>query len=393
MTFRHGSLATLRGKDVIGSFTGSLLMRGTEKKTRQQIKDLIDKLKARVSVGGRATESSVFIETDRANLAEAVRLAGEILQTPSFPAEEFETLRQEWLSSIEQQKSDPTALGGNLFARISNPPYAKDDPRYTMTFDEQIAAVTAVRIEDLKAFHKAFYGGSNGTLAVVGDFDPAEIQKVLTETFGNWKSPAPYERIADPYEQITPRTEIVNTPDKANAIYLAGYSFPLRDDEADYPAVAISGYMIGGGFLNSRLATRIRQKEGLSYSVRGGFSASALDKNGGFSASMIYNPTNIDKLEAAFRDEVEKTTREGFTAEELAAAKAGWLKARKVGRSTDGDLAGTLNWYLFLGRDLMFDAKREAAVEALTVEEVNAATKKYLDSSRLIIVKAGDFKK
>ena len=213
---------------------------------------------------------------------------------------------------------------------------------------------------------------------------------MLAETFGGWKSPGAFERIPDPYEDITPRTEIINTPDKANAIYLAGYSFPLRDDDAEYPAVTISGYMIGGGFLNSKLATRIRQKEGLSYSVRGGFSAGALDRNGGFSASMIYNPANVEKLELAFRDEVEKTAREGFTAEELAAAKAGWLKSRKVGRSTDGDLAGTLNWYLFVGRDLMFDAKREAAVEALTVEQVNTATKKYLDSSKLITVKAGD---
>ena len=117
----------------------------------------------------------------------------------------------------------------------------------------------------------------------------------------------------------------------------------MRDDDPDYPAVSLGGYMLGGGFLNSRLATRIRQKEGISYGVRGGFGASSLDKNASFNASMIYNPQNVARLETAFREEIERAAREGFTAEELEAAQTGWLKAREVSRASDGSLAGTLS--------------------------------------------------
>jgi len=192
---------------------------------------------------------------------------------------------------------------------------------------------------------------------------------------------------------VAAKTEVINTPDKANANFVAGYGYAMRNDHPDYPALTIGGYMLGGGFLNSRLATRIRQKEGLSYGVGGRFSASSMDENGGFSANAIYNPANVEKLEAAFKEEIEKAAKDGFTAEELAAAKSGWLQSRKVSRSGDSGVAGTLNQYLFMDRSMEWDADFESKVEKLSLEDVNNAMKKYLDYSKLIVVKAGDFKK
>jgi zinc protease len=280
-----------------------------------------------------------------------------------------------------------------MFARISRPFYVPADPRYTRTFEEQAKAIEATRLEDVKQFHAEFYGASNATAAIVGDFDPQTNLQILREAFGDWKSPQAYARIADDYREVTPREETIQTPDKANAVYVAGFGFPMRDDDPQYPAIAIGGHMIGGGFLNSRLATRIRQKEGLSYGVGGGFSADALDKDASFHAQMIYAPENLQKLGVAFREEIERAAREGFTQEELEAAKAGWLKSREVGRSTDSGLAGLLNTYLFYGRDLSFDAAQEERVRKLTPADVNAAIKKHLDFARMISVRAGDFKK
>lgn len=203
----------------------------------------------------------------------------------------------------------------------------------------------------------------------------------------------PFQRIAEDYQSVPTRAETIQTPDKANAVYLAGFGFAMRDDDPEFPALTIGGYMLGGGFLNSRLATRIRQKEGLSYGVRGGFDASPLDKDASFSASMIYNPQNVAKLGNAFREEIERAARDGFTRDELEAAKTGWLKARQVSRSNDGALAGTLSSYLFWKRDLAWDAQREEMIRTLTPEQVNAAIKKHLDYARMISVKAGDFGK
>ncbi len=280
-----------------------------------------------------------------------------------------------------------------MFTPASRTPTTRrDDPRYTRTFAEEAAAVEAVTRDQIQAFYSAFYGAGDATAAVVGDFDKSTLERELAEAFGDWKSPAKFVRIAEDYQPVGPRQEIVLTPDKANAVLVAGYGFAMRDDDPDYPAVTIGGYMLGGGFLNSRLAMRIRQKEGLSYGVRGGFGASPLDKNASFNASMIYNPQNVEKLATAFREEIERAAKEGFTAEELEPAKAGWLKSREVARSSDGALAGTLSSYLYYGRDLRFDAEREAMVRRLTPEQVNATMKKHLDFARMISVRAGDFK-
>lgn len=393
LTLHFGTLESLKGKSVIGGFTAELLDKGTRGKTRQQIKDLLDRLKARVGGSGGASQATATVETDREHLPDVLRLVSEILRQPSFPTDEFDKLKQESLAALEQQKTDPSALAGNMFARISKPPYPSDDPRYTRTFAEEVAAIESTTLDQVKEFYKTFYGASHATAAIVGDFDRAPIEALLRETFGDWNSPSKFERIAEDYQSIAARGEIITTPEKANAVYLAGYGFAMRDDDPEYPAIVIGGYMIGGGFLNSRLATRIRQKEGLSYGVRGGFVASPLDKDASFSASMIYNPQNVEKLGVAFREEIERAAREGFTSEELEAARTGWLKSRKVNRASDGSLAGTLSSYFFYGRDLNFDAQREEMVRQLTLEQVNAAMKKHLDYARMISVKAGDFKK
>ena len=117
--------------------------------------------------------------------------------------------------------------------------------------------------------------------------------------------------------------------------------------------------MLGGGFLNSRLATRIRQKEGLSYGVGSGLNASSLDRVRPFTATAIYAPQNVAKLEAAFKEEIERMLKDGFTAEEVAAAKSGYLQSRQVTRAQDNELAGRLNNYLFLDRTLDWDADLE----------------------------------
>jgi zinc protease len=393
MTFRFGTLESLKGESVTAGFAGSLLDKGTRQKTHQQIKDAFDRLKARVGISGGASRVTATISTDREHLAEVIALVAEILREPAFPADEFEKLKQEMLAGIEQQKTDPGALAGNLFARISQPAYPPDDPRYIRTFAEEAAAIEALTLDQVKSFYQRFYGANHGTAAVVGDFDKSAIEAALRKSFADWDNTSPYQRIAEDYQSVPARAETIQTPDKANAVYLAGLGFAMRDDDPEYPALTIGGYMLGGGFLNSRLATRIRQKEGLSYSVSGGFNASPLDKDASFAASMIYNPQNVAKLGTAFREEIERAARDGFTREELEAAKTGWLKSRQVSRSNDGGLAATLSSYLFWKRDLTWDAQREEAIRNLTTDQVNAAIKKHLDYARMISVKAGDFEK
>lgn len=392
ITFRFGDVKSLANKGTIGQYTGSMLNKGTSKHTRQQLKDEFDRLKANASVGGSATQAFINISTTKPNLAEALKLAAEIIKDPIFPADELEKLKSESLAGIESNRSEPGFIASVRMQKHTNR-YPKEDPRYAESIDESIASIKAVKLEDLKKFHKDFYGASNATMAVVGDFDAAELQKLTTELFGSWKSPSPYARLVSQVFAVPALNESLETPDKANAIFFASYNFEMRDDNPDYAALVLGNYMLGGGFLNSRLATRIRQKEGLSYGVGSSFSASSLDNVGSFFANAIYAPENADKLEAAFKEEMQKVVTEGFTGEEVAAAKSGWLQGRTVTRAQDASLAGSLNNYLFIKRDLKWDDSLEKKMMALTPEQINAAMKKYIKPEMISIVKAGDFAK
>jgi zinc protease len=183
----------------------------------------------------------------------------------------------------------------------------------------------------------------------------------------------------------------INTPDKANATYTAGLMFALRDDDPDYPAMAIGNYIFGAGALSSRLGDRIRQKEGLSYGVSSGLTVSSQDKRAGLTISAICNPQNISKVQKAAQEELERLLRDGVTAEELEKAKEGYLQAQKVGRANDSALAGMLSNLRHLGRTMAFEAEIENKIKSLTPEQVNAALRKYVDAKKLVIVNAGDF--
>jgi zinc protease len=167
----------------------------------------------------------------------------------------------------------------------------------------------------------------------------------------------------------------------------------MRDDNPDYPAFSLGNFILGGGILNSRLATRIRQKEGISYGVGSSFGASSLDESGTFTGNAIYAPQNAERLEAAFKEELQKVLTEGFTADEVEQAKKGWLLNRQRNRGADTTIANALQGHLFLGRTMAWDEELDKRVAALTAADVNAAMKKYLTPDKISIFKAGDFAK
>ncbi|MDM7913818.1 MAG: pitrilysin family protein [Candidatus Eisenbacteria bacterium] len=392
ISFHFGDEQSVKGLRTVGDFAADMLMRGTKKHTRQEISDLTDKLQTRLFVYGGAQGVSGGFETTRENLTEVLRLLAEVMREPSYPATEVDQMKQERIHDLEESKTDPRSLAQvALMRHLSKWP--ADDVRYTPTPDEEIASTQAVTAEQLAKFHDDYYGSSNGEIAVVGDFDPKEVTALVTELFGDWKSPKPYTRVAQKVFDVEPINQAIEVPDKESAVFSASMPFELRDEDADYPALVLGNYMTGGGFLHSRLATRIRQKEGLSYGVGAWFFADHFDPYANFGAYAIYAPQNDQRLQQAFQEEMTSIVAKGFTPEEVEEAKSGWLQQRKVSRSNDRELAGTLQNREYEGRTLAWDEQLEKKVAALTPEEIHAAMKRHYDPARISIVRAGSFSK
>jgi zinc protease len=385
LTLRWGDEQSKMGRSAACTLASSMLMRGTTKHTREQLRDEFDRLKASVSVAGEGAS----IETLRAGLPAVLRLVAEVLREPAFPANEFEQLKRSIITSIENRKSDPNALAGLQLARHLNP-YPPEHWLYTPTLEERMERLQRVSIEDMRRCHDEFYGASNSELALVGDFDAEEIIGLAQQLFGDWKSPRPYARIADSYHDVPAINRNLDTPDKANAVFQAGLNLPLRDDQPDFPALALGNYLLGGSS-DARLTRRIREQQGLSYSVHSWLSAGSIDAVGEFGISAIYAPQNRARIEAEILAVLQQALRDGFSDTEVAAAKTGYLAMRKLRRTNDSALAGRLANNLYLDRRFAWDAQFEAKIAAVTPRQIQDALKRYVDPHKLSIVKAGDF--
>ena len=365
VSLHFGTVEALKDKDIVGSLTASALMRGTATKNRQQIQDELDKLKAQLNVSGSATGVSASIETVKASLIPVLKLASEVIEKPSFPESEFEEIRKAELTSLEGSKSEPQALAPTELRRALRP-FPRGDVRRAVSIEEEIEDVSKAKLEELRSFHKQFYGANHGEVAIVGDFDPAEAKKAIEELFGSFNNKAPYERVKYGFEKTAVINKTMETPDKQNALFIAGERLPLSDTDPNFAGALFANYMLGGGFMNSRLATRIRVKDGLSYGIGSQLSASSHEADGEFMVYAIAAPQNVSKVEADFKEELARALKDGFAPSEVDNDRVGWLQSRQVNRSNDATLAGALAANDEDGRTFAFSQKLEEAVRQLT---------------------------
>jgi zinc protease len=392
LQLRLGTEQSLRNKAMVGGFTVAQLMRGTARLSRQEIKDAFDKLKTVVSINGGAEGIGAHLVTTRANLPAALDLLAEVLKTPSFPDTEFAEYQRDRINRIVQDLPEPQPLALNALNRLLDPTPA-GHVKHVLSLPEQLDAAKTVTVQNVRDFHRQFYGAQAATVAVVGDFDPADLKNRLTTLFGSWKSPEAYVRIPAQLKSVSGEKQALATPDKANSLLLAVQPMPLKDDAPEYPSLVMVDYMLGGGTLRSRLADRIRQKEGLSYGVGSRLTVPALDPAGRWFVYAISAPENTAKVEAALRDELDKVLKDGFTEAELADAKKSWLQGQEVARSDDDSLSSRLAYYLTLDRTMAFEKSLEARVKALTLAQVNESLRRTLKPGALSVITAGDFAK
>jgi len=385
-----GDEESLKGRSTAASLTGGMLMRGTEELTRQELADSLERMRADLNVSGGASIATGSLRTTGENLTALIELLGDVLRRPALSEEEFEILKEQRLASLEAQRSDPGARAPIALARHMNPRPA-GHPEYTPTVAEAIESVGETTLEEARAFYQAFYGPQAGNLVLVGDFDPEEVRTALDEALGDWESPHPFERVATDAQRVPVEEIVIEIPDKANAFFMAQQNLRLRDRDPDYPALALAGFMLGGSGLNARLPRRIRQEEGLSYGVAANINAHPVDRDGSFFMYAIHAPQNAQAVKDAFYEELRQVLDEGFGVEEVEAAKQGYLESRRLGRADDSSLAQTLSSHLYFERTMEWEATLELEIRELTVDEVNAALRAYLDPEQITVVRAGSF--
>jgi zinc protease len=410
LTLHYGNEESLKGQTTAAGMLPGLMMAGTKRHNRQALREKLESLGIRIGTGGggggrgrggrgrggpagTAGQLTFSVEAKRDTLPQAFGLLREILREPAFPAEEFETSKLRMASMLSAGRTEPAALGRNKLSRALSP-YSNDDVRYVPTLEETLDRTKHVTLEQIKVLYESQIGGSHAELGVVGDFDLESTLRLVKEMLSGWESKVPFKRIEHKVaDNGTGLKESIVTPDKANAEYLAGLSFPLSDSDPDYPALRIGNFIFGGGTLASRIGDRIRQKDGLSYGASSSLVASSRDPVASLTVTVSTNPVNIDKVSDAVMEELERFLKDGPTEKEVADAKQAFVEAQKLSRTVDAAIAGQIVSNLDTGRTFAFAADQEKAILALTPAKVAEAFRKYVDPHRLVIIRAGDFQK
>ncbi|MBI3462979.1 MAG: insulinase family protein [Planctomycetes bacterium] len=392
LVLRYGTPESLKGYQAAADLLPSLMTRGTKRLSRQQIQDELDRNRAVLMASGDNGVATFSIQTKRQNLPAVLKLLEQVLREPSLPDDELEVLRRQQLAGLEQQLTDPQSLAMVRLRRTVSP-YPKDDVRYIPTVEEEIERFKAVEREQIEQLYRDFVSAQAGEAAVVGDFDPKEVTALIGEILEGWKSSQPYARIPrQVFPDVKGGKQQILTPDKANAIYVAGEAFPMKDGDPDYPAVVLGNFVFGAGSLYSRLGNRVREKEGLSYGVGSFVAAESHDPRASITLYAICNPQNAEKVATAIDEELKLLLEKGITEDELELAKSGYLQEQQVSRSEDSRLVSMLADTMFAGRTMDYYADLEEKVRALTPDQVLKAMRKHVDPQRLAVVVAGDFK-
>lgn len=411
LTLHYGNEESLNGRTAVASVLPALMMAGTKKHDRQALREALDALGVQITAGlggfggrggrrgggggaaGTPGQLTFSIEAKRETLPAAIKLLGEILREPAFPQVELDNMKSRSQAALEMMRSEPSILASNHLSRALAP-YKPTDIRYVPTPEENARRMAAVTMEQVKELYQKQIGSGSAELAVVGDFDPETTLAAVREILKDWKTDVAFKRIerTAPTDVAGSKEDIV-TPDKKNAQFVAGVTFPLKESDPEFAALRLGNFLFGGGTLSSRLGNRIRQKEGLSYGVTSSFTASPRDPLATFTVTAITNPVNIDRVESAFMDELTKFLSEGPSAQEVEEAKKALLESQKVARTSDAGIAGQIVGNLNIGRTFAHESELEKRTREVTADDVKAAFRKYVDPKKLVIVRAGDFKK
>lgn len=393
ITLRFGDEKSLADKNELGSIVAGLLRTGTTSRTREQIADELDRIKTDIRFTGGGGQLNININTDKANLPAALALLEDMLQHPRFDQAEFDKAIAEAKTGFEARKNEPDNLAFEKLGKLTSN-YPKGHPLYAGSADESLAALAAIKPEDVKKYYAEFYGGNHSVSTFIGELDKPAITGFLQRALGKWNSKQPYAPVVPRYFETKGTTESILTPDKTNAVLFGGLNIELSRRHPDYPAVVLANDMLGeGAFLSSRIPQRLREKEGMSYGAGSFLDVEPKYNTGSWVVYAFYNPLYKGRVDSAIHQEIVKALASGFTAEETKLAIGSFNEKMKSILGANQNLVGLVHSYMLNDRSLDEYKNFETKMKSLTPDAVNAALRKYFDKKKLVLVYGGDFEK
>jgi zinc protease len=367
----------------LADFVSSALMRGTHRRSFQQLYDELESVGASfgynsgthfTGFGGRSLVEDLPLLLD---------VMADTLQTPTFPVDQVEKLRAQMLTGLAIRAQDTSDMASLTFDELlyNGHPYSRSDEGWPET-------VQAITLDDLVEFHHKYYGPRGMVISIVGAVEPEKAVEEVERILGGWQNEAQEDapelpRFKPPVQSAQRHHAI---PGKSQSDLVIGSYGPKRNDP-EYLAASLGNNILGQFGLMGRIGDVVREQSGLAYYAYSQLSSGV--GPGAWYVSAGVNPANLEKATELVEQELKRYVDQGISAEELSDSQANYIGRLPLSLESNGGVAGSL---LNIERfDLGLDYYRQYPnlVRAVSVEDVLATARKYIDPERLVIATAG----
>ena len=386
-SLRAGTHFEPKDKPGLARITAEMLKRGTLRRGKLELAGALESVGADVEFDTDAFAVQISARALAEDFPALAATLAEMLREPSFPADELEKLKQQTIAAVRERQSDTS---WRAYERLTQTLFDELNPFYTHAGERLVESVSSVTVEDVRGFYEKCYGGRTLILSVAGDVRAGEAVRVLAGALEGFGGPEGADvEVTDPEPPAAGRRELVLVKDKANVDVLLGTVAPLRRSAPDYYAAVLANRALGESTLSSRLGLRVRDAEGLTYGIASRFRAPSLAAGPWYIAVSV-NPGNVERAIDSALGVLGEYVEHGIRPEELRDEKSSAVGSFKVSLSTNDGLARALWNSEFFRLGLDYVERYPELIGRVTVEEVNAAIRKYFRPERLTVVIAGD---
>lgn len=373
------------GDDLRQGLVVSMLDKGTKKRDRFQIADVLENRGAQLSYQNGGVGVGFSGRCLKADVGEVMGIMAEQLFEPAFDEQEFQKAGMRVAASIQRSMERTGTLAYSALCRNI---YTPAHPNFTHPPEEELKILSGITLDSLKSYHDAHFGANQLVLVVVGDIDPDEITKVVQSTLGGWKAhtaPAVYDVDAN---FASPVVEKVPMEDKSSIDVRLGHAIELRMNHEGYVPLYLGNFMLGGNF-SSRLMDIVRDQKGLTYGIRSSLIGISKYYEGHWQVGVTLSADKLDEGIEATKEVIKDYVNEGASQAELDQKKTTIIGTFKVELATTGGLAGNIlrgvqNGF---GTSYLDDFPRRVA--EVTLKEVNNSVSQHLQLDKAHLSMAG----
>lgn len=370
--------------EMIPTLTTGMLSKGTLKHDKFQFSEQLEQLGVDIYISSNKDHINIDFKCLSKDVEKVISLLAEELREPLFDAKEFELLKQQYVGNIQQGLSNPSTRGSIALAQALFP---AGHPSYSKSIEDVIKDIQNVKLDDLKSFHKKYFGPAGMHFVAVGDVKPKTLFKSIEKNFKGWKGGTQLSKKNFSVQKSNQTTRVITIPEKPSAELFIGQYTGIQREDADYLPFIVGNSVLGGGF-SGRLMLTVRDEAGLTYGIYSRHSGH--NYTGGYwMVNASFNPELFGKGKEATLAELKKWVEKGITAEELKDKKTNMVGSFKIGLATTTGMAANILAVVERGLKPDYIYQYPKDLEAVTLDQVNAAIKKYIDLNNLIIIEAG----